>query len=370
MPSTNTEEKQSVNRSLGNSTREKRDATAPSNKSKIGQTDAGTAEDWTNRDLNSSRRMFLRGGALAVGATVFSGHVSARKHNGNGQVREIDSCTEITESGRYVLTEDLEASGGVCLVISADDVLLDGVGHTISNGRGTGVAVGAYSDPGFSNVTVQNLTITNLGAGITQGNTTGGEVRNVTVKQCGNGLWFDQSHDIDVRENEISNNGRGIVNTEHSTGNVFRSNTVTDNARGGINIWDTGTDTRLVRNRVTDNGTNGIVIAEGSNNCRLTGNVSKNNGGHGFDIADDVANARLQGNLAQNNGKNGITLLWNGGNKVIRNTSKQNDGHGIELQYSDDNLLVRNELCGNGGEPIFEDSESTGNKLRANVTSC
>lgn len=374
MPSTNEEEKRTVDRSSGNTSRRRQDATTPSNGSKAGQTGGGVTEGRTNRHPNSSRRTFLRGGALAVGATVFSGHVGATGPNGGGQVREIDSCTEITEPGRYVLTEDLEASGGVCLVINADDVRLDGGGHTISNGTSsgaTGIAVGDYSGPGVRNVAVRHLTITDFrGAGVVHGDVTGGRVRNVTVKRCGSGLWLEQSHDVDVRENELSNNGRGIVVTENSTGNVLRSNTVSDNASVGIAIWDAGTDTQLVRNTVTDNGTNGIDVAEGSDNCRLTDNVSKHNGGSGFELTDDVTNARLQGNLAQHNGENGITLLLADGNKLIRNTAKQNDGHGIELRNAHDNHLIRNELCDNGGEPISEVFGSSGNELRANVTSC
>jgi hypothetical protein len=60
---------------------------------------------------------------------------------------EIDSCREISEPGRYVLTRDVEdAEAAQCLRIRASDVVLDGRGHAV-NGTGafatTGVTVGA-----------------------------------------------------------------------------------------------------------------------------------------------------------------------------------------------------------------------------------
>lgn len=370
MPPTNEEDKQIVRRSPENSIGEKRDTASPSNESKTREIDANPADNWADRYLKPSRRAFMRAGALAVGFTASSGQVSARGHNGNGQVQEIDSCTEITESGRYVLTEDLEASGGVCLAINADDVLLDGAGHTIfGSSRPTGIDVGEYPGPGFSNVTIENLTITGFFIGIYFGGMFDSQIRNVTVEQCRYGLWFDESTDNDIRENEFSNNDTGIHITEASSSNVLRSNTVTDNGRG-IGINDASTDTHLIGNMVTNNARSGIDIANFSNDCRLIDNVSKNNGGNGFEITDDVTNVRLQGNLAQSNGENGIFLLWANENKLIRNTANQNDDHGIELDDSHDNLLIRNELCGNGGESISEIGGSSGNKLRANVTNC
>lgn len=331
MSSTDETEKRVVGPASRNSVREKGDKTAPSNEAKTGETDTSTAESVVDRYPNPSRRTFLRGSALVVGSAVFSGQASGTEHDGDGPVREIDSCTEITEPGHYVLRRDLEASG-TCISIDADDVLLDGAGHTVS-GSGTGISVGDYEFPGFSNVTIENLTITGFWEGIYFANTFDSQIRNVTVEQCSYGLWFDQSDTNDIRESEFSNNDQAIHVTETSTGNVFRSNTVTNNG-GGIGIHDAGTDTQLIGNTVTDNARNGIYIANFSNGCRVIDNVSKNNGGHGFEVTDEVTNVRLEGNLAQGNGENGIDLYWADGNPIIGNEIRENAGAGIEFTSS------------------------------------
>ena len=67
----------------------------------------------------------------------------------------ITSCQVISSSGEYYLANDLSHSGsGACINITADNVVLDGRGHTIT-GDGNGYGICLYGDRD----TIENATI-------------------------------------------------------------------------------------------------------------------------------------------------------------------------------------------------------------------
>ncbi|WP_458209537.1 right-handed parallel beta-helix repeat-containing protein [Haladaptatus sp. NG-SE-30] len=116
-------------------------------------------------------------------ATVTTSPATASPPQSATAPTQLDSCTVITESGRYVLSSDVENSADTCIEIRADDVTLDGRNHVLGgngNNGSSGVTVQQAS-----NVTVRNLFVTGWGRGLVYSNTTDGTVLNVVVVNNG-----------------------------------------------------------------------------------------------------------------------------------------------------------------------------------------
>jgi hypothetical protein len=78
----------------------------------------------------------------------------ATPHSANAA--NISACGTLSSADTYTMTTDF-GSGGACIVITANGVIIDGAGHTITgNVTGNGVSTG---NPGF-NFTIQNVTVT------------------------------------------------------------------------------------------------------------------------------------------------------------------------------------------------------------------
>lgn len=109
---------------------------------------------------------------------------------------EIDSCTTIDQPGRYELTGNITNSNeDPCLEIRSSDVVLAGHGHTIAgtgeNKSGYGMSIGSSWDADsekLSNVTVQNLTVTDWSTGIDLERSNGTTVLNNTITKFGYGI--------------------------------------------------------------------------------------------------------------------------------------------------------------------------------------
>ncbi|WP_227354073.1 NosD domain-containing protein [Haladaptatus salinisoli] len=103
----------------------------------------------------------------------------------------LDSCTTISEPGRYVLASDIESRAETCIRIAADDAILDGAGRAVDGGtvreNATGVAVTG------ANVTVRNLSLSRWTFGIRYENAPDGVVRNVTVRRTVDGVTLASS---------------------------------------------------------------------------------------------------------------------------------------------------------------------------------
>lgn len=172
------------------------------------------------------------------GASVIVGHVGAGASVDEPATRtEIDSCTTITEPGRYVLTADIMDDQSThlsesCIRIEADDVILDGNGHQV-DGRGVSgtVGVSVASSGQLTNVSVTGLRVTDWDWGIYYDGVTEGQIRGVTAKHNGAGVSLNDTQEVSVQDNEISYNGIGLFVLD-AANNSIRHNTISDNLVG------------------------------------------------------------------------------------------------------------------------------------------
>ncbi|MFP8958604.1 right-handed parallel beta-helix repeat-containing protein [Natrialbaceae archaeon A-CW3] len=247
---------------------------------------------------------------------------------------EVDTCTVIDSPGYYVLTGDIEGDA-TCLEITADDVVLDGMGHTVQgeDPNDNGIVV-----DDADGVTVRNVVISGWDVGLYFNEASNGAVTNVVTEHNGAGFNLRASND-----NDVSN-----ITTRY---NDYRGLHV---GSGGVSSHgNTFTDIHAYENEISGSSLypGAIQVASGSANNVFTGlNASSNRAGlrtAGWSntfadvVADDNSMYGLNlesnfGNEFENvsvarNGWNGIIIDDSNGNQLSNVTAVENDGAGVLL---------------------------------------
>ncbi|AKG91276.1 parallel beta-helix repeat {two copies} [Geoglobus ahangari] len=206
---------------------------------------------------------------------------------------EIVSCGVVDAPGYYYLSSNITNVTGTCIIISSDDVIIDGKGRWISGESGTGI----YATGGKSNITVRNLTISGLNNGVVFVNVTGGAIERVNITGCNESGIHLSGDGILVTDSTVSSAERGIV--FHANHSRAENNTLSNNTVGFVvaGSWNTVTENRITFNDI------GLQIREGSGNT----------------IAD---------NLIANNKMYDVFIPFSSGPSVCDNTVENNTGSG------------------------------------------
>lgn len=319
---------------------------------------------------NTSRRQFLKQasvGALSVAA--LSTPVRARR------VTQVDSCTTITESGRYEFASDItHTTSGNCIRIRASNVTLDGKGFSLraaSNENTIGISIDTTS----RNVTVSNLTVRDFENGF---NLVGPRTRVENVVVSDNriqGFIINPSAiQATITDSEITGNGSAGIGVFDAGKLTISDNSICSNNGVGIVFRQRVSRSTVQRNDVSDNRVYGITAWEGGDRNRILDNVTERNGVHGISInefnPEPATKVLIKGNTAIGNGEDGVFLRRVDNSTVSDNVVRRNGDDGIELETSSNNRLIRNVVCDNGDEAIAIGPNSSNNRLRANTTVC
>ncbi|WP_232701460.1 right-handed parallel beta-helix repeat-containing protein [Halobacterium wangiae] len=262
--------------------------------------------------------------------------------------KQIDSCTTITEPGRYELSSDVSSqSAEVCIHVRASDVVLDGNNHTVAGNRtNDSVGVLVYSEtPGapvernqtLSSVTVQDLRVTDWERGVVVGDIAGigteahlldvvatnntqtgvrmteaegGSVENVTATENRDGFSFWEVSDVTARNVTASDNDQlGFGLYQNVENNTFRNVTATGNgpvgyASAGIYLSTDVVNNVFVDAYVANNDGPGVRFSDSFRN-ELRNVVVESNANRG------LFGARASGEYLQN-----VTFRDNGGPEV------------------------------------------------------
>ncbi len=156
------------------------------------------------------------------------------------QYTNVTSCTTITEPGQYALRRNVGGSAGLsesCITIRANNVVLDGFGHTV-DGRGvtnsTGIRVEGES---VTDVTIRAVTVTDWNRGIHVMNGSQVTIRNVNATTNAEAISIWNTRRSSVTRSEFHQNLLGVVVDNASTnvtvsGNRFENNYAGDVKRG------------------------------------------------------------------------------------------------------------------------------------------
>lgn len=251
--------------------------------------------------------------AASLGGVGGAGVVTATSHGSNSTApTELTECRQITESGEYVLTQDLQTDG-TCFRLMADEVTIDGNGHTITgtDDGATAVKVRAAADPDTFEPT-DNATVTNLttqSADIVWENGEHGTVDDVTVQNASvdlgstsHGTVVDShlehggitaamgADNVTIRNTSLVDTEIGLgsyvtdarvvgVSGDHATVALSESENVTvrDSELREVYISG-GTNLTIANNQPDDAGRFGIRIAPvGADQVTVTGNTITGN---------------------------------------------------------------------------------------------
>jgi len=294
----------------------------------------------------------------------------------DGPIREPAAVTcgkEITAN--TTLDGNLDCTSGPALIVTADNIVLDLGGFTI-----TGEGTGASGAPGIllrnvKGVTVRKGTIKGFGAGVAIAGGANNVIENLTVEDnvgstegdFGDGITIKDTTGNTIRGNTVRRNGpfAGISVVGACTKNEIRDNVISDNnmlpgdpSLGrqdmGIRIEGPGADNnKLIGNTITNSGAEGICIlptctnpqtgcagTPGNEGNEITDNLSHRNGTSGqgsgirlFAVPQPVAASKtiIKDNVTNDNITFGVAIdavgTANPGppkNKVTGNSGKGN----------------------------------------------
>lgn len=227
----------------------------------------------------------------------------------------VTECGPLDAPGTtYHLTQDIVASlPGNCFTILADNVTLDGDGHTISS-DGMLFRRALYSD-----------VIANT------------EIRNLTITGFANGLQFDNGRGHLIHQTNFASNSVGI---DFTNGFPDEPITVTRNVITG-NTWGITNSGRFVviaDNRIEHNR-HGISLYLGSRGTVVRGNVIRANTVLGIDL--DEINLTVSQNRI---GQNGIGMMIRHGLTGVVIFNNNLIGNTIQAQFDGDHIPVDTKL--------------------------
>lgn len=247
----------------------------------------------------------------------------------------------ISQPGSYYLTGNFtSATHGI--VINADHVTVDLLGHTLT-GSGGGATYGIYI-AGASNAPRRNVTIRDGG-----------------VRGFGTGVHLRYANDSLVEGiSSVSNTDYGIF-LNGSNGGECNGNSIircSSSYNGTLGIFlDSRNNGRCEANAITDcrvygNSSMGIYLISGSgsnNGNIIQRSLVYDNVSFGIYLnasgGGTCAGNTLSDCLVRNNATYGIFLSYANGNRIENNHVSRNTGasaYGIRTQVSSRNLIVRN----------------------------
>ncbi|WP_175529405.1 right-handed parallel beta-helix repeat-containing protein [Natronorubrum texcoconense] len=249
---------------------------------------------------------------------------------------DVDACTVIDTPGAYVLTDDLVGSE-TCLEIVADDVVLNGMGHTVD-----GVDVDEDATQyglvveEADNVVVRDLTVSNWDVGLLFNDANDGELSTVVTEYNNAGFNLNSANDNEISELTTRHNAnRGLHvgwGSGHSHGNTF-------------------TDVHAYGNEDQQSalfpGT--VYVGLGMNNEFIGLNVSENQAG----LTTIASGNSFTDVIADDNSRYGLNLESNFGNDFENVSVSGNGLHGIRISQSDSNTLHNVTASGNDGTAVY-----------------
>ncbi|WP_129113079.1 right-handed parallel beta-helix repeat-containing protein [Halegenticoccus tardaugens] len=339
---------------------------------------------------------------LAVVATcvlvVLAGCSAVVPPDGDGpetnasDANRVDSCTTITEPGRYELAGDItDAGADQCIRIKSSDVTFDGGGHAV-DGVGefgtAGVIAGGGGDR-VENVTVRNVAVSGWDDGIRYVSVTDGRIEGTTTEDNRIGTFLVRSSGNVLADNAARENAvHGISLADASDGNRLVNNTAAGNTLFGVHLVGGATDNRLVDNVARGNEMGVALIAADGNEVRGTAATGNRIGGvwlsaandtvvadnevsnrfYGIVLMDGSGNNTIAGNAATEN-QVGVRLHFSPGNAIENNTASENRAQGILLISSAGNRIANNTVTDNGqGISLIDsgDAALSNNVVRGN----
>ncbi len=274
----------------------------------------------------------------------------------------INSPTNITQPGDYELGSDLAGTqnAGYCIGIFASNVVLNGMGHTLSsNNYGRGI----YVSSSTSNVAIKNINVNGYGYGIYISSSTDDSVTNGVLNNNNDGIYVNDSTNVSLAYDTISSFNNPEISVYGSNNVSIMYGNFYDHSNSNVyNIYVTNSnDAILLNNSITNNGGDGISLTN-SNYTFISGNNIVWTGGS-FVTGDGLSlyksyNATIQyNNIAANHycciSGDGVDIAYSAIITMDNNVIENFPNNGLNDEYSSYEMIYNNIIRDNGGYGIY-----------------
>ena len=241
----------------------------------------------------------------------------------------------------YTLTGNITSSGDG-IIVERDGIIIDGNGFTLQG--------------------VKN------GAGINLSYRSNIIIKNMRIKEFFDGIWLNESSNINIVTNNVTNNISWGIRLDFSLNNNINGNIVTANS-GGIILFGSSKN-RICGNTVTANKGYGILVWRFSDYFSNCNTVSGNNVTNNYDgiLLGGSSNNKVTLNTVIANNGDGIWLDGSSNTTITQNTVISNNGYGIRLRSSNYNNVSGNEIATNSEYGLFLHHSNNNNINRNNLT--
>jgi len=274
-------------------------------------------------------------------------------------------CRTISSANTvYTIPADVSNSGyNCCINITASNVTINGAGHTI-DGRDTastsGICVNKTGTT-LTNVTIENVTLTDWYYGIYSRNISNSKIRNVSSSSSILGIELDYSSNNNISNNTLQENlidfGIG-VSAFSDCNNIIQDNT----GSGDRSIGYYNSSVNLTSATFSE-----LILCNASNsnltNITINGSNTLNNN---YFQPIDTNNSNFTRIFSSSNY---YGILWYGSyNNVLRDSIFNSNAYaGTELWYSDYNQLINNSATSNLDTGFVLNNNSEYNNLTNNT---
>ncbi len=219
---------------------------------------------------------------------------------------KLTECGTISSPGVYTLQNDISQVVGTCFNITADNIVLDGNGFSISGNYPNREGYGIDASGG------ENLTVKNFGL----------------IMDFVNGIGFISNGNIIINNSIMGNADSGIVilgANNYIANNKFNANT--------FGIYGTYYNSAFINNTASSNYATGIYLRSGSNNIFLNITAESNTN---YGIYLESSSNNTLSNINANSNAVGLNLLQSS-NNTLSNINVNSNGNGIILESSSNN---------------------------------
>ena len=181
-----------------------------------------------------------------------------------------------------------------------------------------------------TNITVENLDLSNTSVGV---ELWGGEdsiISNNTVSNNENGISLFHSTNNTITGNNVSNNNGGIY-LDSSSNNTVTGNNVSNNSIGGIHLFRSNNNT-ITGNTFVNDG----LMVYGSYQNTVEGNIVNDKS---LIYLEDASDYKVE--------DAGQVILVNCANITVENLDLSSTSVGIELWNTEDSTISNNKVCNN-----------------------
>jgi len=287
--------------------------------------------------------------------------VNSISSNATGPPAQI-SCGQTILSS-IALANSLTDCAGSGIVIGADNIVVDGRGHTI-DGTGSGSGVDLV---GRSGVTVKNLRLTGFSIGINVSNSVDNRFAGNTLAFNNRGVRLAIASDNDIVDNKFDSNFLSIRVLWDADRNRVVRNIITNNASNAISLLS-NEGNQVVRNTITGLGSHVVTLFDSDNNT-IERNIVSGGIGDGIHLVGTSSGNVLRGKRVRNMGQDGLHLLESSSNNRLignRSTGNGSDGYQVDAGTSG-NELLRNTAIENSAFGFKDYSTGAGTAGTASV---